>query len=368
MSKISYKINNLSRNIYFNSEILKPIIDDIEKLNSDRKIFFIYDRKIDRSFIKSILDGLKIKGSKVIIAEAEGSKIKKNEKLLFKMLDTFILHGFTKQSVLICIGGGVLGDVSGLAASLYLRGMIYFNIPTTMTSIVDSCIGGKTAINYKNIINSVGNYYHPHSVYISTKLIKKIPHREYIAGFPEILKCALISKNNFFLKFLINNKTNILNRNETFLKKVCLETLKTKISFFKEDVYEKAERLNLNFGHTFAHAIEMSTDFSKKDFYRHGEAVGLGILCELYYSNKKKNKIYNIVMKFLGELKLPTKINFNKINSSLLHTAIYKSLYLDKKRINKFPRYISLKTLGQPKIDYLDNDTLINETIANILG
>ena len=123
----------------------------------------------------------------------------------------------------------------------------------------------------------------------------------------------------------------------------------------------------LNFGHTFAHAIEMSTDISKNDFYRHGEAVGLGILWNYIIQIKKKNKIFEIVEKILRDLNLPTKINFNKIRKNLLHSNIYKSLYLDKKRINKFPRYISLKSLGKPKIDKFDNDTLINETILKIL-
>ena len=367
MTKISYNINNSSRNIYFERNVLKTILLDIEKLNSDRKILFIFDKNVDSKFIKNILNGLKIKGSKVLVAEAEGNKIKKNEKLLFKIIDIFIQNNFTKKSILICVGGGVVGDVSGLAASLYLRGILYFNIPTTMTSIIDSCLGGKTAINYKNIINSLGNYYHPNAIYISSQLIKKIPRREYLAGFPEILKCALISKKKSFLKLLLNNKKKILNRNEKFLKKIYYETLKTKISFFINDVYEQNERLMLNLGHTFAHAIEMSTDLSKKDFYRHGEAVGIGILCELYYSNKKENKIFRIVEKFLKDLNLPTKIDTNRFNKKILHSNIYKFLFFDKKRIDKFPRYISLKSLGNPKIDKLENDTLINETILKIL-
>jgi 3-dehydroquinate synthase len=367
MTKISYKIDNLSRNIYFEKNILKSILKDIEKLNSDRKILLIFDKNVDSKFVKNIISGLKIKGSKVIVAEAEGSKIKKNERLLFKIIDILIQNKFTKKSVLICIGGGVIGDVSGLAASLYLRGILYLNIPSTMTSIIDSCLGGKTAINYKNIINSIGNYYHPNSIYISSELIKKIPRREYLAGFPEILKCALISKKNNFLKFLVKNKDKILNRDEQFIKQVCYETLKIKISFFIQDIYEHNKRLMLNFGHTFAHAIEMSTDLTKKDFYRHGEAVGLGILCELYYSNKKKNKTYKTVEIFLNQLNLPTKINSSKLNKNILHSNIYKFLYLDKKRIDQFPRYISLKSLGNPKIDNLDNDTLINETILKII-
>jgi len=364
--KISYKVNNSSRNIYFEKNILKLILKDIEKLESDKKILLIFDKNIDHKFIQNIKNALKIVGSKVIIVEAEGNKIKKNEKLLFKIIDIFIRNNFTKRSILICAGGGVVGDVAGLAASLYLRGMLYFNIPTTMTSIIDSCLGGKTAINYKNIINSVGNYYHPNAIYISTEVIKDIPDREYFAGFSEILKCALISKKKNFMNFLINNQKKILNRDEKFLKKICYETLNTKIFFFVNDVYEQKERLMLNFGHTFAHAIEMSTDLLKKDFYRHGEAVGIGILCELYYANKGKNKIFKTVEKFLNELNLPTKINNEKFNKKTLHSDIYKFLFLDKKKLNKFPRYISLKSQGKPRIDELDNDTLINETIIKM--
>ena len=101
---------------------------------------------------------------------------------------------FTKKSIVISLGGGVIGDLAALAARVYITEELYFSIPTTMTSIIDSCIGGKTGINYKNIINSLGNYYQPHSVFIYNEIIKYIPQREFIAGIPEIIKCGLIKK------------------------------------------------------------------------------------------------------------------------------------------------------------------------------
>ena len=112
-----------------------------------------------------------------------------------------------------------------------------------MTSIIDSCIGGKTAINYKNIINSIGNYYHPKSVYISHDVIKRIPHREYLSGIPEIIKCSVI-KNIKILKYLEKYKETILNRDFQYLSKIIYETLKVKISLlFKDDVFENNKRL-----------------------------------------------------------------------------------------------------------------------------
>ena len=116
----------------------------------------------------------------------EGSKKNKNFKTFLKIIDKLFKKKFSKNSVLISCGGGVVGDVSGMAASLYLRGLNYFHIPTTMTALIDSCIGYKNFINFKNIINSLGTYYHPKNVYISKTIIHYLPNREYISGIPKL--------------------------------------------------------------------------------------------------------------------------------------------------------------------------------------
>ena len=130
----------------------------------------------------------------------------KNLKTFFKITDRLFKEKFSKNSVLISCGGGVIGDVSGLAASLYLRGLNYYHIPTTMTAIIDSCIGGKNGINFKNIINSIGTYYHPTNVYISKTIINHLPNREYISGIPEIIKCGLIDKSDLLNYIKIKKK------------------------------------------------------------------------------------------------------------------------------------------------------------------
>ena len=281
--KLSYKIENQIHNIYIKNRISNSILTEIKKLKSDQKILLVYDEKINPKIIKKILINLKISGCKIFSSKLKSNKRNKNQKLLFSIIDKLIANNFSKKSIVISCGGGVISDVCGLAASLYLRGMYYFNIPTTMTAVVDSCIGGKTAINYDNIINCIGNYYHANSVFISEDIIKDIPEREYIAGIPEILKCGIIKKNRI-IKILKKNKKDIINRNFNILKGLLSETLKTKINFFINDIKEKGSRLNLNFGHTFAHAIEMATANFKDEYLRHGEAVGIGMLCEIYFS------------------------------------------------------------------------------------
>ena len=149
-----------------------------------------------------------------------------------------------------------------------------------------------------------------------------------------------------------------------------METLKTKIFFFQNDVYEKKDRLILNFGHTFAHAIEMATEkLFKKEYLRHGEAVGLGILCELYYSNGKDSPIHKKINDLLTDYNLPTKI-INKnlsFNKQQLNNNIYRNLFLDKKKISRHPRYIFMKKIYKPSIKELIDENLILQTINRFI-
>ena len=368
--QLDYKINNEIHYILFcKKKELTKITKSIEKVSSDKNVLFVYDYKVKKSIVRDITDELKSSGCNLVSLECKGSKSNKNEKFLFRILDILINYKFTKKSVIVSFGGGVVGDVSALASSLYLRGMIYFCIPTTMTSMIDSSIGGKTGINYKGVINSIGNYHHPKSVFILEDVINEIPEREYFAGFAEIIKCGLI-ENNKILSFLNTNSQKLQKRKIKEIFKICELTLKTKINFFSKDIYEKNIRLFLNFGHTFAHAIEMAIENSiKKDFIRHGEAVGIGILCELYYASKKKTLLYQKVKKQLELFNLPSSIKCSEIpiNEVKFQNNVYKYLFLDKKRIDKHPRYIYLKNIGNPSIKDMTDYDFINDTILEVI-
>lgn len=365
---LNYEVNNEISNIYIKKNINSYILRELDRLYSDKKILFIYDQNVSKKFVSNIQENLKLSGCKTIPLKLSGSKKNKSTKTLFKIIDFLIKNKFSKKSVVISLGGGVTGDICGLASGLYLRGLIYMHIPTTITAIIDSCIGGKNAINYKDIINSIGTYYHPKSVFIDYRVITSMPEREYMAGIPEILKCGLI-KNKTILKNLFSNKNLILRRNFKILEKLIYETLKTKIFFFKDDIYEKNKRLNLNFGHTFAHAYEMATQKAYgKEVIRHGEAVGLGMLSEILYSNYgKKNNIFYQCKKILEMYNLPLNLRIYNSKSGLMELC-YKYLFFDKKKISYFPRYIKLKSIGSPKISEMQNTNLINDVLFEMLG
>lgn len=365
---LSYEINNDNCKVYLKKDISRSVLIELDRLISDKNILFVYDQNISQKIVNDILSNLKISGCKIICLKINGNKFNKSEKTLFKIIDCLIKNNFTKKSVLISLGGGVIGDICGLASSLYLRGLIYMHIPTTMTAIIDSCLGGKCAINYKNIINSLGTYYHPMSVFVDLRIVSEMPDREYLAGIPEILKCGLI-KNNKILKYLQSYKDQILNRNLRVIEKLFYYTLQTKLFFFIDDVYEKNNRLNLNFGHTFAHAYEMSTQkLYNKEILRHGEAVGLGILSEILYANNgKENNLYKECKKILKLYNLPLNLKKFKTKSGIMNHT-YQNIFLDKKKISKYPRYIKLKKIGNPKISEMKNINLINDILFKIFG
>ena len=365
---LNYDINKETNKVYIKKNSNPYILKELERLSSDKKVLFIYDEKINQIFVKDILNNLKLSGCNIYSQKLAGSKINKTTKTLYKIIDFLLKNNFTKKSVIISFGGGVIGDICGLASCLYLRGMIYMHIPTTMTAIVDSCIGGKCGLNYNDVINSIGVYYHPKSVFVDLRVLQNMPEREYIAGIPEILKYGLI-KNRSIISSLKKDKHLILKRNNKILQKLIFQSLKTKIYFFLDDIYENNKRLSLNFGHTFAHAYEMSTQkIFGKEILRHGEAVGVGMLSEILYSNKmKKNKLFYLCFDILKMYNLPTELKNYKSSPKFIDLT-FKNIFLDKKKISKFPRYISIKQIGKSRISDIEDINLINDVLFEVLG
>jgi 3-dehydroquinate synthetase len=377
-NRIIYKINDKYHDIVYTKNIVNSLEKKIIELKSDKKIIFLYDENIANNIIKDITLGLKLTGCKITSKKIKSLKKNKNIKNVIDLINIFTKLSLTKKSVVITCGGGVVGDLAGLASCLYKRGLIYINIPSTMTAFVDSCIGGKTGINHNNQINLIGTYFHPSNVLLYEKILDSIPEREYISGQAEIIKSYIISKNSN-LNFLQKNIIKILNRDKMVVKKMILDSLRIKIDHFKEDIFEKNKRLLLNFGHTFGHAYEMATDeLIKKDFLRHGEAVSIGIISEMALSylennnNLKKKKIYKNLIEtenILKALNLPIKLSINKkIQINNLYKKIYFYIFQDKKKVSDKPIYINYKDKGNLSPKEIENFDNINKVIYYVLN
>ncbi len=330
--------SNLGVNI---SKILK------ENSINFQKCLIIIDKNISQKFISKIKKSLNKK--KIYIHFFKANEINKNFSSVNKIVNILLNKNFSREDCVISIGGGITGDISGFAASLFKRGLKFINIPTTLLSQVDSSIGGKTGINTKYGKNLIGSFYQPNLVISDIQFLKTLPKRELICGYGEILKHSLIANKSFF-KFLDKNSDKILKLSSPFIEKAIYESCKIKKNVVEKDEKEKGLRKILNFGHTFAHAYEASLGYSKK--LNHGEAVILGMKSALSFSLKnnliKKNDYYSI-LRHISEVNLPSKIKkFFKISHL---NKILSFMIKDKKNNSNKINLVLLKKIGYPIIN-----------------
>ena len=192
---------------------------------------------------------------------------------------------FNRSDLIIGVGGGITGDVAGFVASIFKRGINFINIPTTLLAQVDSAIGGKTGVNSKYGKNLIGSFYQPRLVINDLSFINSLPKKEMICGYAEILKHSIIKDKKFF-NWLTKNSKAVLGKKSKELAYAIKKSCEIKIYFVNQDINEKNFRMILNFGHTFAHAIEVKNNYSSK--ITHGEAVLTGMILETILTDIKK--------------------------------------------------------------------------------
>ena len=307
-----------------------------------KKCLLVVDKKIPKKMILKIKTSLRNK--KIFLHFIQANEANKNQKNSNKIIEFLLKKNFSREDCLISVGGGITGDLSGFAASLFKRGLKFINIPTTLLSQVDSSIGGKTGVNTVFGKNLIGNFYQPKLVIIDSNFLKTLPKREIICGYGEVLKHSLILKKNFF-DFLNKNFNNILNLKNPYIEKTIYESCKIKKIIVEKDEKEKGIRKILNFGHTFAHSYEASLGFSKK--LNHGEAVLLGMNTALKFSLKnnllKKSEFFSI-RKHFEKMNLPYDIK-NYFSYKDLD-RILKFMTKDKKNISNKINLILLQKIG----------------------
>lgn len=264
-------------------------------LDLDRKVLIVTDSGVPAEYAKTVADKCKTPFA-VTVEQGEATKnIKSFEFLLSKLVE----YGFTRTDCVVAVGGGVVGDLAGFTASAFMRGIDFYNIPTTVLSQVDSSIGGKTAVDFMGIKNIVGAFYPPKAVIIDPETLNTLPERQISNGLAEALKMSLTNDETLFEIFEngdIGANTDVIIERSLAIKKSVVE----------EDEKESGLRRVLNFGHTLAHAIETANGMEN---YYHGECVALGMLpmCE----ESVKVRLAGILRK----LNLPSEIPDNDIET-----------------------------------------------------
>ncbi|MFP6795770.1 MAG: 3-dehydroquinate synthase [Pseudomonadales bacterium] len=208
-----------------------------------------------------------------VIEIGDGEQFK-NLNTFSQVIDRLVDGGHNRDSTIVALGGGVVGDVAGYVAASYQRGIGYVQVPTTLLAQVDSSVGGKTAVNHPSGKNLIGAFYQPSRVIADTATLTSLPDREYLAGIAEIIKYGVIGDPIFF-SWMEENVEALCAREPNAMERAIRRSCQLKAEIVAEDERETGVRAHLNFGHTFAHAIETATDFKT---YLHGEAVAIGMV------------------------------------------------------------------------------------------
>ena len=268
-------------------------------LDLKRKVLIVTDSGVPKDYYRTISD-MSLESLILVVPAGESSKNFDNYK---RILEALVSSDFTRSDCVVAVGGGVVGDMAGFAAATYMRGIDFYNIPTTVLSQVDSSVGGKTAIDFLGYKNTVGAFYPPRQVLIDTDTLKTLDNRQISNGLCEAVKMAVTSDEELFSLF------------ENGFNKERLEDIITRAVSVKKYVVENDERESglrrvLNFGHTIGHAIE-----SNCPQLLHGECVAIGMLYMCSPEVKKR------LIPVLKKLNLPTKadVSFEKISEAILH-------------------------------------------------
>jgi 3-dehydroquinate synthase len=343
--KLKVKTTNQKYPIFVGNNILNKLKLILKESSINfNQCLIIADKNVPKKLINKVLSSLPKK--KISLYYFNSSEKNKNQKSIDSILSILLSKNFNRNDCVISIGGGITGDVSGFAASMFKRGLKFINIPTTLLSQVDSSIGGKTGINSKYGKNLIGAFYQPSLVISDIIFLKSLPKREIICGYGEILKHAIIADKKFF-SFLDINGSQILNLESPLIEKAILKSCSIKKNIVETDEKEMGLRKILNFGHTFAHAYESTLGYSKK--LNHGEAVILGIKTAAKFSlsnNILNIKEYKLIENHLNKLNLPR--NINKFFSTRSLNKILSFMKKDKKNNTNKINLVLLKKIGSP--------------------
>jgi 3-dehydroquinate synthase len=273
----------------------------------------------------------------VVLPDGE---VYKNQHSLNQIFDTLITHHHHRDTTLFALGGGVIGDITGFAASTYHRGVRFIQLPTTLLAQVDASVGGKTAINHPLGKNMIGSFYQPHAVIMDVNTLQSLPEREFRAGLAEIIKYGLLESRAFFKRVHDDLQQNLLS-NPPLLADLVAHCCEIKAKIVQEDERELGKRALLNLGHTFAHALEAYTKYER---WLHGEAVGIGLYCAALLS-QRMGYLSEIDLHSLDKLlqlaqlprRIPKDINLDKLMQLMFH---------DKKILQNKLRFVLLRAPG----------------------
>lgn len=343
---IHVALGDRAYDIHIGQGILSRAADFVPIDIEGRKVFILADKNV-ASYASAIKNALLLRADTIEMMVVEGGEQAKSMPRLQSVIDWMLSAKVDRGSVMFAVGGGVIGDLGGFAASVVLRGISFVQVPTTLLAQVDSSVGGKTGINAAQGKNLIGSFYQPVSVIIDTDVLKTLPERELKAGYAEIVKYGLIDKPEFF-DWLETHGADVLSLEPDALLHAIDTSCRAKADIVSRDEKETGDRALLNLGHTFGHALEAAAGYDGR--LLHGEAVSIGMCLAFDLSAKMglcRADDAARVRGYLSGLGLKTKMS--DISPALEHgiTHIAGLMAHDKKNVSGILTFILARGIGK---------------------
>ena len=333
------------------SSLEESLREDLDNLQ--RKVCIVTDSHVAALYLDEIASICGDLFSKVISFVFPAGEASKNMDTVQKLYLSLIENHFDRGDLLIALGGGVVGDLTGFVAATYLRGIDFLQIPTTLLAQVDSSIGGKTGVDFQQYKNMVGAFHMPRMVYMNTATLNTLPAEQFSSGMAEIIKHGLI-RDEAYYRWISDHREGICGLDPELLEEMIYRSCQIKGSVVEEDPKEKGVRAHLNFGHTVGHAVEKLSDFRLS----HGYSVALGMKAAAYLSKKLgylSGEDISEMLSVFASFGLPVSLPLEEDSREILQAT--KS---DKKMAGKQIKFIILTAVGTAQIyrEFTDEDLL----------
>ncbi len=362
-NKLRINLKENSYDIIIEHGLLSELGALISKKFGKPKTFIVTDSNIAVHWLKQTIESLSAQGMSPKVLEVPVGESTKSFINLEKIIDQLLESKVDRDSVLIALGGGVIGDLAGFAGAVTLRGIKVIQVPTTLLSQVDSSVGGKTGVNVRQGKNLVGSFHQPSLVAIDTQVLQTLPSRQLFAGYAEVLKYGLIKDRSFFDWLELNGKK-VLEGDKLAQQFAIFTSCRIKAEIVEADEKEKNLRAILNFGHTFGHALEAEAGYDGN--LLHGEAVSIGMVLAIelskslgYLSGQDAGR----AVEYIRNIGLPTNINSIEGSTSWHPDGIIQHMQHDKKVSNGQLRFVLIKGIGEA---YLTADVERNDIYSVI--
>lgn len=319
--------------------LLKSLPELIARNVGGRRVFVITDWNVQRLYTRRFFRRLNAAGVNACLLDVPAGEHSKNAKITLALQTQLLRLGIRRDSLVIAVGGGVVGDLAGFVAATVLRGVSYIQVPTTLLAQVDSSVGGKVGINHPFGKNLVGAFHQPFGVYIDPEVLRTLPVAEFRNGLAEVVKIAAALDRKLF-DWLERSSKRIRKENVALIADMIAHAVALKAAVIEKDEFESGLRKALNAGHTIGHALEAASNYT----IDHGAAVAMGLAAESRIAlnmGALSQKEYARLMKLLQDLGLPTKSP--RIKS---RAKFFEALSLDKKSENATTKFSLLKGIG----------------------